>query len=99
MELKNPNPIFMYSVEKVISGKKILIEFKFNLIISKDKDYYSISFKNLFTPSKDFIIPELLKNIGFSENDIISEIHQPPSKCGRSISDFVKFFLFILFQH
>lgn len=58
MELKNPNPIFMYSVEKVISGKKILIEFKFNLIISKDKDFYSISFKNLFTPSKDFIIPD-----------------------------------------
>lgn len=58
MELKNPNPIFMYSVEKVISGKKILIEFKFNLIISKDKDYFSISFKNLFTPSKDFIIPD-----------------------------------------
>lgn len=58
MELKNPNPIFMYSVEKVISGKKILIEFKFNLIISKDKDFYSISFKDLFTPSKDFIIPD-----------------------------------------
>jgi len=58
MELKNPNPIFMYSVEKVISGKKILIEFKFNLIISKDNDYFSISFKNLFTSSKDFIIPD-----------------------------------------
>ena len=58
IELKNPNPTFMYSVEKIISGKKMLIEFKFNIIISKVNDYFSISFKDLFTPSKDFIIPD-----------------------------------------
>lgn len=58
VELKNPNPTFMYSVEKIISGKKILIEFKFNIIISKVNDYFSILFKNLFTPSRDFIIPD-----------------------------------------
>lgn len=58
IELKNPNPTFMYSVEKIINGKKILIEFKFNIIISKVNDYFSISFKDLFTPSRDFIIPD-----------------------------------------
>ena len=59
IELKNPNPTFMYSVEKIINGKKILIEFKFNIIITKvNNDYFSISFKDLFTPSRDFIIPD-----------------------------------------
>jgi hypothetical protein len=60
-ELKNPNPTFIYAIEKVINGEKETIDFNFNIIFNKSKDFYSISIKDLHTTSKLFTIPEDIK--------------------------------------
>ena len=60
-ELKNPNPTFIYAIEKVINGKKETIDFNFNIIFNKTKDYYSISIKEINTTSKLFTIPDDVK--------------------------------------
>jgi hypothetical protein len=60
-ELRNPNPTFIFAIEKVINGKKYTIDLNFNIDINKKDEVYAISIKNIHTTSKEFTIPDDFK--------------------------------------